>query len=402
VPKPSNPQFKVRSLIFSVYLPSALFSSGEAALFPIIPSRAESFGAGLALAGLIAGLFLVGTLLMDVPAAHLVQRFGERNCMIVASALGTLAAIAAGFASNLWLLGAGILVLGGMASVFGLARHGYMADNVPVENRARALSVLGGMFRFGMFFGPLLGSALVATIGLQGTFWMSAILCALSCAVLLFSSKDEVASREQHREHSTWQVAKQERRSLATLGVASAILAVLRTTRTIGLPLWGLFIGLHPALISLYVGLSGLLDFALFYFSGQVMDKFGRRWAAIPTLIGLAFAQFMLVFAHDGAGFLWAAILMSFANGLGSGIIMTIGADAAPANSRTEYLASFRLLVDIGQAVTSPLISVITVVAGLSSAMVGIGALSLVGAAMMWRWLPNWPSGRVSADKSIS
>ena len=33
------------------------------------------------------------------------------------------------------------------------------------------------------------------------------------------------------------------------------------------------------------VGVSGAIDFALFYASGQVMDRFGRLWAALPAML---------------------------------------------------------------------------------------------------------------------
>lgn len=52
--------------------------------------------------------------------------------------------------------------------------------------------------------------------------------------------------------------------------------------------------------------------------------------------------------AHDETSFLWVAIAMSLANALGSGIVLTIGADLAPADARSEFLGAYRLLVDSG------------------------------------------------------
>jgi hypothetical protein len=44
------------------------------------------------------------------------------------------------------------------------------------------------------------------------------------------------------------------------------------------------------------------------------------------------------------------AITMSFANGIGSGIIMTLGVDVAPANSRARFLSIWRVMSDSGNA----------------------------------------------------
>lgn len=386
-------RFKKRSLILPVFLPSVLFSVGEAAFLPLLPARATDFGADIPTAGIIAGLVMLGTLFFDVPAARLVNRFGERNSMLVAAMVAGSAIAAGSFANNLGWLGAAAFVSGSMVSVFGLARHGYMASEVPLDIRARSLALLGGTFRFGAFVGPMLGAAMVVTIGMAGAFLVSGILCALASIVLWFvpAAADDTRSADQTTLAHTWTIAKRERHSLLTVGVGSAILGALRTARTVGLPLWALSIGLHPAESSFYIGVAGLVDFGLFYVSGQIMDKYGRRWAAIPTLLGLAFGQFILLLAFDGASFLTVAVVMSLANGLGSGLILTIGADQAPADARAEYLSTYRLLTDLGVAVTPPLISSIAAVATLGASVVTMGVISLAGAAIMWRYLPNRP-----------
>ena len=82
--------FKIKSLVYPVFLPSFLFAIGEASLIPVIPASAENFGADLATAGLIAGLGMLGTLFADIPAARIVNYFGERKAMIYAAAVAAL------------------------------------------------------------------------------------------------------------------------------------------------------------------------------------------------------------------------------------------------------------------------------------------------------------------------
>ena len=45
--------------------------------------------------------------------------------------------------------------------------------------------------------------------------------------------------------------------------------------------------------------LSGAIDFALFYASGQVMDRFGRLWAALPAMVLMGLGFLALAFTHD-------------------------------------------------------------------------------------------------------
>jgi MFS family permease len=386
----SDSGFRKRDLVVPVFIPSILFSAGEGAIIPVLPTAAQQLGASLPVAGFIAGLTMLGTVLFDIPAARLVRRFGERTAMLAASLIAAAALVLAMLAQNLWQLGAGALIAGAMISAFGLARHSYMAEQVPLQQRARALSLLGGMFRAGGFLGPMIGAAIVFQFGVPAVYLAGAVLC-LGSTIVLFSTPKETAHRELNLQQFTaLAIAKREWKKLATVGASASILAVMRTVRQVGLPLWGIFIGMHPGTVSLFIGIAGFLDLLLFYSSGQIMDRWGRRWALIPTLIGMAIAHVLLTTAHDEISFLWVAIAMSLANALGSGIILTIGADLAPADARSEFLGAYRLLVDSGSALSPVLLSLLTVAITLPGAMFAFAGVSLVGAWLGWRWLPKF------------
>lgn len=382
--------FKKRDLIFPVFVPSVLFSAGEGAIVPILPSAAQHLGASLPIAGFIAGLTMVGTVLFDIPASKLVQRFGERRAMLISSVIAGGALIGAMMAQTLWLLGIWILIAGAMISVFALARHAFMSEHVPHTHRARALSVLGGMFRAGGFLGPVVASAVVYAAGLTWVYFAGALLCLGAGVVLLSSPKDAVPDSTSSHHGGALLIAKREWKKLATVGSASTILGSLRTVRQVGVPLWGLFIGLHPGQVSLIIGVAGLIDFVLFYASGQIMDRWGRRWALIPTLVGMAIAHIALTFAHNEVSFLIVCIGMSLANTLGSGIVLTLGADLAPTDARSQFLAAYRLQVDAGVAITPILLSGLTLAITLPGAVLVFSGVSLVGAWLGWRYLPKF------------
>ncbi|CAB4632084.1 unannotated protein [freshwater metagenome] len=382
--------FKIKSLVYPVFLPSFLFSVGEAALIPVIPASAEGFGADLATAGFIAGLGMLGTLFADIPAARIVNHFGERKAMIYAAAVAATGILFAVFATNMIMLSLGILITGACHAIFGLARHGYIAEVVPVEKRGRSLAILGGAFRAGGFVGPLLGAVVIATIGVSAVFWLPVIFSLLAGFILLSTKPGAMADTPPNQGHSIFFIARRENRKLRTLGLAASTLAIARTARTIGLPLWALYINLPVETAALYIGIAGALDFALFYTSGQVVDRFGRRWAAMPTLTGMAVSLFALTLAHDATGFLLVALALSLSNALGSGLVMVIGADLAPKDARNEFLAFYRLMIDGGVAMTAPALSLMTVIFGLPVAIAGFGVISLAGAVGMWRYIPKF------------
>jgi MFS family permease len=387
---PTNaPAFKISSLNVPVFAPSLLFGIAEGSLLPIIPASAGALGADLPTAAVITGLVMVGTLVADIPAARLINLIGERKAMLSAAAVGSAGVLVALLSTTLWVLGAGMFLLGASVSVFALARHSFLTEAVPYSHRARSLSILGVVFRAGHFIGPMIGALLITLIDIQAVYWSAVIFCALAAIVLLFVKPDVMPDTPGTTKGATWMVAKRESRKLATMGLVSAIMGSLRTARIVGLPLWALHIGLSPAVTALYIGIAGALDLALSYSSGQIMDRFGRRWSALPTLLGLSLTFALLTIANDPTTFLTVALIMSVANGVGSGIILVIGSDLAPKGERNEFLASYRLLVDAGVAATPLAISGITALFGLATAMFWVTGTGVIGAVLAHRYLPR-------------
>ena len=389
--------FAKRKLIFPVFLPSFLFSTAEFGIIPSVPATAELLGADLATAGVITSMMMIGRLCADIPAAKFVDFFGERKAMILASLISALGILSSLFAVNLFMLGAGVFLVGSSAAVFGLARLAWMTEHVPIEVRARSLSILGGMFRAGSFAGPFIGALLIQYVSIQAVYYLPLVLCGLAAIILASTKSEPDQMKNASSLKETYLVAKRESKKLATLGVASSILSALRGTRMVGLPLIALALHIPAEQASLYIAYAGALDFAMFYLSGQIMDRFGRSFAAVPTLLGLGITHFLTPLATDGNTFLTLALLMSLANGIGSGVIMVLGADLAPKDKRNEFLASYRLLVDFGDAAAPSVLSALTIPLGLVAAMSCFGVLGIVGAGLMFKYIPVYavsPKGK--------
>ena len=386
----TNQTFAKRQLVFPVFLPSFLFSTAEFGIIPSVPASALLLGANLATAGFITGLMMIGRLAADIPAAKFVDALGERKAMIAASGAAAIGILFSLFATNLFMLGSGVFIVGAAAAVFGLARLSWMTEHVPIAVRARSLSILGGMFRAGSFVGPVIGAGVIKFYSVQAVYYLPLVLCALAALILFIAKGNEDLAKNSSSLKATFMIAKRESKKLATLGVASSILSALRGTRMVGLPLLAVALAIPTEQASLFIGFAGALDFAMFYLSGQVMDRFGRNFAAVPTLVGLGIAHLVVGFAVDANTFLLLALFMSVANGLGSGVIMVLGADLAPKDARSEFLASYRLLVDFGDAAAPGILSALVAVSNLTLAMSGFGLLGFIGAGLMYRYIPKY------------
>ena len=410
-----------------VYGPTVLFALGEGAVIPLIPVIAAQLGAEVAAAALVASALVVGQLCGNIPAGWALARVGERLTMVIAGVVSLGGVVGMALAPSLGIFALAVFLIGFCAAAFGLARHSFMTTRVPLSFRARALSLLGGTFRLGMFVGPFVAAGLLALFGDEhATIWFfGGCLVATVLLVLLgpdpekqFLMPQEQAARDAsvdtedtgepvtgsirlpRRETSgagpgtgVIRTMWRHRRVLSTLGLAAASLSAVRSARQVVLPLWGVSIGLDAQTIALVVGISGAIDFALFYASGQVMDRFGRLWAALPAMILMGAGFVALAFTHDlpqaAMWFAMFAAVLGVGNGLSSGILLTLGADVAPKADPAPFLGSWRTLTDAGGAAAPLLVSGIAALASLSVATGIMGAIGLVGAFAFVRWVPR-------------
>lgn len=401
-------RFPFKKVAVAAYLPTALFAIGEGAIIPYIPVIAGDLGASLAVAGLVAAMMVVGELLGSVPGGILVGRLGERATMIAAGLATILALGLAWFATEPWMLGLAILVTGVTTAIFALARHAFMTTYVPYRYRARALSALGGTFRLGLFVGPLLASGIIALgAPVHVTIWLFAGGCLAAVVVLCFLP-DPRSTFESGRGHEGAEVAEREtvrlgetlRRSAATLGtvgVGAAMLALARKGRDVIVPLWAVSIGVDAASTGLIVGIAGAVDFLLFFVSGLVMDRFGRLWAVVPSLILMAVGFATLAATHDGTaalvGLLVGAGLLAVANGLSSGILMTLGADLADRLNPAPFLGAWRLTTNAGGAVAPLGIAALIQASSIVTAGFALVATCAVGVVVLVKTLPRGRPG---------
>jgi MFS family permease len=410
----SDEPFSFRSVALAAFLPTLLFSIGEGAIIPIIPIAAGNLGASLAMAGLIASMVMLGELVGDIPSGWVVSRFGERTSMIGAAVVAIAGVVVCLLAPNYWVLLVGIFLVGIATAVFALARHAFMTSYVPARYRARALSTLGGVFRAGWFVGPLIASLVIAATGsTQSVFWIFIISCLGSVIVLLalpdpekmFGPSPRTADESgalltegeeeaEQRTHGLFRTIWSFREVLLRMGGGVSLVSAVRSARTVLMPLWAVSIGLGESNTALIIGIAGAVDFALFYASGQIMDRFGRLWSAIPSMIGLGIGFVVLAFSHDldarVAWYIGVSIFLSVANGIGSGIIMTLGADLAPAEKPAAFLGAWRFSSDAGQAAAPLVVSLLTAVVSISFASGVMGVLGLAGAALLARYIPRY------------
>jgi MFS family permease len=156
----------------------------------------------------------------------------------------------------------------------------------------------------------------------------------------------------------------------------------------IGLPLLAIQLGIDAATSSFIFGLTGFIDFALFYLSGLIMDRWGKIWSSVPTLIALGVTYLFSFLVTDLTSFWIMASVTALANAASAGINMVLGADLAPEGARAEFLAAFRILTSGGVVAAPAAISAITALLGVSWALALTGLINFAGAYLFVRYIP--------------
>ena len=379
-------------LIWPIYAPSFIYSAGSGAVIPVIALAALAIGFTDAHASAVVGVFGLVGIVMSPIIGRIITRIGDRIALISGAIIALLALVGAilslslpeGDASRALFVVA-IVLLSLAGNVWSLARQAYIAQTVPATHRARALSTLGGMIRLGVLVGPIAATAVLAIWPLVSVFWLEiATTIAAGAMVIAFVLPDSdqgVTAKQSAAPQPEREPVIPSLYATFIVGVGINALNILRANRSVIVPLWGSALGFQTHFITATFAVTALLDAAIFFISGILMDKRGRLWALVPSLTIMPVAIVVMVLWQTPVGFVVGAALLGLGNGFGSGIVMTTGADLSPATRKADFLGIWQAIVAVGTALGPFIIGWLTDSFSLAVglwATAGIGVLGMV------------------------
>jgi MFS family permease len=398
----NSPSFSLRRIAVSAFGPSLLFGLGEGAILPVIPLGARELGASVPQAALVVMLIGIGSLIGNIPASLVTMHRGERWAIVAAAVWCAFAMALCAWTSHLGVFALGIFMVGMSQAVFSLARQSYLTEAVPAANRARAMSTLGGVMRIGMFIGPFAAAAAIHRYGLAAAYGVG--IAALAVAAIVAArmpdlDTDVIAADAPHATPApappTWLGILHDHRHLfVTLGIGVTLVAAVRSTRQAVIPLWADHLALEPSVAALIYGLAGGIDMLVFYPAGKVMDQKGRRWVAVPSMVIMGAALLLTPFTQGASTLLLAAAVVGFGNGIGSGMVMTLGADHSPRAGRAHFLGVWRLMADIGASCGPALLAFLAATLSLGAGIAVTGVIAFAAAGQLAYWIPRAGGGR--------
>lgn len=186
---------------------------------------------------------------------------------------------------------------------------------------------------------------MIAAWGVAGAFYLQIVTALLAAAlVAVFTAPDphmleagvaavrttepKSAKNQTSATSIPAQPAKRtsaDARATALLAVCAILLSLVRAGQIVVVPLVGRTLGVSNEVISATFAVSALLDVAVFYASGQLMDRFGRRAAIIPSLAIMGAGFIVLGLAGSLIPYFISACTVGLGNGLAAGILFTMG-----------------------------------------------------------------------------
>lgn len=335
--------------------------------------------------------------------------------------------------------------------VWALGRQSYLGTELPPELRARGMTMFGGMLRIGQVVGPLLGAG-VAALGHEAwVFGLFALLTAAATAMVAgfmvpregrpgspaagpprsvpaphdAGPEDGVAAgtvpeitvaENPAGDHPPRgdedpegprpvadPVAPEGSRAvlhrMLRVGAGVTPLMMGRINRPVIVPLLGAAFALSGSAISAIFGVAAVIEILMVVPAGAVMDRWGRAAVAVPcsAVMGVGYLALTILATTVGGSSPTASmvalavpcLLIAVGNGLGSGIVLTLGIDVSPQQGRTRYLSWWNTVIGIGRLAAPLLVAGVALVAPMTVAAAASGMLCLAGAGWLRRELPR-------------
>jgi MFS transporter, DHA1 family, multidrug resistance protein len=379
---------------------------------PVLPLYAQSFGVPQTAIGLAIAVYGLGRLLFDLPMGGLTDRFGRKSVLLAGTIITAVGSVLCGVAGDFTQLIVFRFIGGIGAATVLTGAQVMLADISTRENRGRVMSIYQGCFLFAVGFGPTPGGFIADALGYRAPFYVFAVLGLVAGLIALVRLPETKASHGQATvggeaiaAPSTSSTARQLFASSGFVLVClvsfvqffartGAVFSVVPVAMSNGL-------GLTPSQIGVGLTIGNLLNFAVIWISGPLVDRYGRKAVIFPSTVisGLAFIAFAS--ADSYSMFILGSLLWGVGGGIGGAAPAAYAADLAPKGANGITMGIYRTVADAGYVVGPTALGIITDQIGAGTALLVTTALFLIAAVLFGVFAPE-TGKRLAAAKTTT
>lgn len=382
-------------------LSNGFFFAGFHGLLPTVPLRALTLGGSTTEVGLVAGIFVLSSMLVRLFSDSLLHRLGTRLCLVAGILIAGGSALLYAAAPS---VGALLAVRIFSGAGFGIGTTFYVSaimEFIPTQRRGEGMGYFGLATTLAMATAPATALWVMRRWGFLPMFSLAAVAEAMSLATLLFCRLPPVPRQPAHAAPVVRGLAAR----LVEPGTRRAALMIV---------LFGVAYGGVLNFVAVYARDIGI-DLAGMYFlvatgcivlsrlaTRRIYDRFGMAWSAVPGAVVLGAGVVLLAFATRAPAFLASAALYGWGVGMLFPALQTEIMVAVSPARRAGASAAFSNALDLGLGGGSVLLGMLAQGWGLADAFLAASAALLLMLGVLAFPRPALPAAEASEPAEVA
>jgi MFS family permease len=340
-----------------LFIASILFLGSLYLLIPVLPLyMVDVTGATTTQVGLFIGLLTFSSLLMRPYVGRKSDLWGRKPFLVIGAANFVITSLLYIPARSIWTMPIVLVLQGAGIACFHTASLIYIGDIAPVRQRGKSQAWFQSSFSIAVMSAAPLGIFLRDSLGYTSVFIAASAAAAASLVLLVFVTEPRIAGTP---EPGPKPGAADRRRLLVLVSVA-----IFAATATLGIV--EAFLGLFAEAedishFALFFTISSGVLIAIRFGGGSLIDRLGRRWSVLLTLLVLGASMLILASANGFAALCASAVAWGVGFAFCSPALSALLIDDAQPEELGRvfgvYTAAFEAGIVFGATVMGPVIT---------------------------------------------
>ncbi|MBS4172923.1 MFS transporter [Bacillus sp. FJAT-49736] len=308
----------------------------------------NNFNASPSVAGLVSGIFVIGTLIARLFAGKYIEQLGRKNLLYFGLIFVLITTLLYFIANSLTFLLIIRFINGAALGIASTATGTIVSSIIPNERRGEGTGYYALSTTLAAAFGPFLGMFISEHIGFNMNFTVCSVLLALSLVAAFFLKVPKIEiSKEQLQQMKNFSL----RNFFEAKAIPISIMSILV----------GLGYSSVLAFLTSFAQQIHLVDIASFFFiiyaiailvsrpfTGRWFDTKGENIVMYPSFIALALGLFVLSQASAGYFIIIAGIFIGLGYGTFISSAQAIAIKVSPRHRMGLATSTFYMFMDAG------------------------------------------------------
>lgn len=378
-----------RNLIFYMTILYLMFASdlwARVGINALLPLMQTDLGLTDVQVGMLGSTVLLGMITFVLPASYMADKWSKRGTVCLMGLTWSLGTMMCGLLPSFGMLLLGRFMVGGGNSSYAPASVSMLTDWFPKKRWGRIIGLYNTSYQIGISGGLVVTGLLAASFGWKTTF---ILIGAPSLLLALLALR--IPERKKQTDRQTPKVSVSEalrvilgNRTLMSTALATTFFNITATGLITFTPIFFMReMGMEVASAASILGLMGMTGFVAMPLGGFLLDAWYRRdtrcrgW--FPALCLLAATGFMVLgYARHSLIFLTCGM---FVINMVPTCYHVITQEVVPTRYKASSYGSLVIFLQIGGAIGSMLVGVLSQQFGVQSALLFIQASLVLSAA---------------------